>query len=355
MVRPSYVLGGRAMEIVYNEIELNSYMTRAVQVNNEHPVLIDRYMIGREMEVDAICDGETVFIPGIMEHIEKAGVHSGDSIAVYPPQSVSKDLLDRLTATTLTITKALNVKGLLNLQFVINNGEVYVIEVNPRSSRTVPFLSKVTGVPMARIATRAIMGESLLKQGYFHGALPPKDDIAVKVPVFSFAKLSDVEIALGPEMKSTGEVMGKDKVFEKALHKAFVAAGMTVPDSGTILATISDQDKDEALKLFKRFHQVGFDFVATEGTAKLLNSAGISVRTVARIGQAENDIIKEIKTGRVTLVINTISKGKNVESDGFKMRRVAVERGLLCLTSLDTTEALLKTIERNTYTMEPLS
>ncbi len=355
MVRPSYVLGGRAMEIVYNETELNSYMTRAVQVNNEHPVLIDRYMIGREMEVDAICDGETVFIPGIMEHIEKAGVHSGDSIAVYPPQSVSKDILDRLTATTLTITKALNVKGLLNLQFVISNGEVYVIEVNPRSSRTVPFLSKVTGVPMARIATRAIMGESLLKQGYFHGALPPKDDIAVKVPVFSFAKLTDVEISLGPEMKSTGEVMGKDKVFEKALHKAFVAAGMNVPDSGTILATISDQDKEEALKLFKRFYQVGFDFVATEGTAKLLNSAGISVRTVARIGQAENDIIKEIKTGRVAMVINTISKGKNVESDGFKMRRVAVERGLLCLTSLDTTEALLKTIERNTYTMEPLS
>ncbi|HXH74430.1 MAG TPA: carbamoyl-phosphate synthase large subunit [Bacteriovoracaceae bacterium] len=355
MVRPSYVLGGRAMEIVYNEKELLDYMKRAVNVNPEHPVLIDRYMIGREMEVDAICDGETVFIPGIMEHIEKAGVHSGDSIGVYPPQSVSQDILNKLSETTILIARALNIKGLVNLQFVIYQNEVFVIEVNPRSSRTIPFLSKVTGIPMAKIATKAIMGESILKQGYFHGTLPPKDFVAVKAPVFSFAKLSDVEIALGPEMKSTGEVMGKDKVFEKALHKAFVAAGMIIPDSGTILVTISDQDKDEALQLCKRFYQIGFDFIATEGTAKLLQAAKIPVRTTARIGQGDNDIIKEIKSGKVSLIINTISKGKNVESDGFKMRRVAVERGLLCLTSLDTTEALLKTLERNTFMMEPLS
>lgn len=355
IVRPSYVLGGRAMEIVYSDAELLDYMKRAVQINPEHPVLIDRYMIGREMEVDAICDGETVFIPGIMEHIEKAGVHSGDSIAVYPPQTVSQDLLDKLSETTLSITKALNIKGLINLQFVIYKGEVFVLEVNPRSSRTVPFLSKVTNVPMAKIATKAIMGESLKSQGYFHGTLPPKDTVAVKAPVFSFAKLSEVEIALGPEMKSTGEVMGKDKIFEKALHKAFVSAGVVIPDSGTILATINDMDKEEAVKIFKRFYQIGFDFLATEGTARVLKEANIPVRTVARIGQAENDIIKEIKSGRVALIVNTISKGKNVESDGFKMRRIAVERGLLCLTSLDTTEALLKTIERNTYMMEPLS
>lgn len=355
IVRPSYVLGGRAMEIVYNEHELMDYMKRAVQVNPQHPVLIDRYMIGREMEVDAICDGETVFIPGIMEHIEKAGVHSGDSIAVYPPQSVSQDILDKLSETTLSITKALNIKGLINLQFVIYKGDVFVLEVNPRSSRTVPFLSKVTGVQMAKVATKAIMGESLLKQGYFHGTLAPKSDIAVKAPVFSFAKLSEVEIALGPEMKSTGEVMGKDKIFEKALHKAFVAAGLVIPDSGTILATINDMDKEEAVKLFKRFYQVGFDFVATEGTAKVLKAHGMPVKTIARIGQAEDDIIKEIRSGRVSLIINTISKGKNVESDGFKMRRLAVERGLPCLTSLDTTEALLRTIERNTYSMDPLA
>lgn len=354
IVRPSYVLGGRAMEIVYNEHELLDYMGRAVQINPEHPVLIDRYMIGREMEVDAICDGETVFIPGIMEHIEKAGVHSGDSIAVYPPQTVGPDLLKILSDTTLSITRALNIKGLINLQFVIYKGEVFVLEVNPRSSRTIPFLSKVTGVPMAKIATKAILGESIIKQGYFHGTLPPKDFVAVKAPVFSFAKLSDVEIALGPEMKSTGEVMGKDKIFEKALHKAFVAAGVIIPDSGTILATINDIDKDEAVRIFKRFYEIGFDFIATEGTAKALKAANIPVRTVARIGEAENDIIKEIKSGRVALIVNTISKGKNVESDGFKMRRIAVERGLLCLTSLDTTEALLKTIERNTYTMDAL-
>lgn len=354
IVRPSYVLGGRAMEIVYDEHELVDYMQRAVQINPEHPVLIDRYMIGREMEVDAICDGETVFIPGIMEHIEKAGVHSGDSIAVYPPQTVTQDLLDILSETTLSITKALNIKGLINLQFVIYRGEVFVLEVNPRSSRTVPFLSKVTGVPMAKIATRAIMGESLIKQGYFHGTLPPRDSVAVKAPVFSFAKLSDVEIALGPEMKSTGEVMGKDKVFEKALHKAFVAAGVIIPESGTILATINDKDKEEAVEIFKRFYQVGFDFIATSGTAKVLQAANIPVRTVARIGEAENDLTTDIRSGKVALIVNTISKGKNVESDGFKMRRLAVERGLLCLTSLDTTEALLKTIERNTYSMDPL-
>lgn len=354
IVRPSYVLGGRAMEIVYNEHELLDYMSRAVQINPEHPVLIDRYMIGREMEVDAICDGETVFIPGIMEHIEKAGVHSGDSIAVYPPQTVGPELLKILSDTTLSITRALNIKGLINLQFVIYKGEVFVLEVNPRSSRTIPFLSKVTGVPMAKIATKAILGESIIKQGYFHGTLPPKDFVAVKAPVFSFAKLSDVEIALGPEMKSTGEVMGKDKIFEKALHKAFVAAGVIIPDSGTILATINDIDKEEAVRIFKRFYEIGFDFIATEGTARALKEANIPVRTVARIGEAENDIIKEIKSGRVALIVNTISKGKNVESDGFKMRRIAVERGLLCLTSLDTTEALLKTIERNTYTMDAL-
>ena len=355
IVRPSYVLGGRAMEIVYNEQELLGYMKRAVQVNFDHPVLIDRYMIGREMEVDAICDGETVFIPGIMEHIEKAGVHSGDSIAVYPPQSVSQEILEKLSSTTLSLAKALNIKGLINLQFVIYKGDVFVLEVNPRASRTVPFLSKVTGIAMAKIATKAILGESLIKQGLYHGTLPPKDTVAIKAPVFSFAKLSEVEIALGPEMKSTGEVMGKDKIFEKALHKAFVAAGVEIPNSGTILATINDHEKDEAIALFKRFHQVGFDFVATEGTAKALKASGIPVKTVARIGQGPYDIIEAIKSGRISLIVNTISKSKNVESDGFKMRRVAVERGLLCLTSLDTTEALLRTIERNNFSMDALS
>ncbi len=354
IVRPSYVLGGRAMEIVYNEEELKSYMERAVEINPEHPVLIDRYMIGREMEVDAISDGKTVLIPGIMEHIEKAGVHSGDSIAVYPPQSVSKDILDKLTETTLSITRALNIEGLINLQFVIYHNEVFVLEVNPRSSRTVPFLSKITNVQMAKVATKAILGESLEKQGYRNGLLPPPDCVAVKAPVFSFAKLSEVEIALGPEMKSTGEVMGRDKIFEKALQKAFIAAGVPIPESGTILATINDKDKQEAVELFKRFHKIGFDFLATDGTAKLLRSHGIPVKVVPRIGEGMHDLLTEIKSGKVSLVVNTISKGKNVESDGFKMRRIAVERGVLCLTSLDTTEALLRTMERNSFPMEAL-
>lgn len=354
IVRPSYVLGGRAMEIVYDEEELLDYMKRAVQVNPEHPVLIDRYMIGKEIEVDAISDGETVCIPGIMEHIEKAGIHSGDSIAVYPPQNVSQEILTRLTSITTNIAKALEIKGLINLQFVISQNEVYVLEVNPRASRTVPFLSKVTEVPMAKIATKAVMGASLKEQGISSGLLKAKETVAVKVPVFSFAKLSDVEIALGPEMKSTGEVMGRDSIFEKALHKGFVAGGLVIPESGTILATISDNDKDEALSLFKRFSHLGFNFVATSGTAKLLEGANIPVRQISRIGETKYDLLSEIRSGKVDLIINTISKSKNVESDGFKMRRVAVERGIPCLTSLDTADALLKSLERNSYVMEAL-
>lgn len=355
MVRPSYVIGGRAMEIVYNETELLSYMKKAVQVNPDYPVLIDRYMIGREMEVDAICDGENVVIPGIMEHIEKAGVHSGDSIAVYPPQSVSEKIQMDLVNYTNDIAKALKIVGLINIQFVIHHDEVYVLEVNPRSSRTVPFLSKVTNLQMAKMATRAILGESLIKQGYKTGLWPIGSEIAVKAPVFSFAKLSDVDIALGPEMKSTGEVMGKDFIYEKALQKAFIAAGVSIPQSGTILATIADKDKEEALNLFKRFYRIGFSFAATEGTAKLLQTMNIPVKVVNRLGQGENDINSEIRSGSIDLVINTISKSKNVESDGFKMRRAAVERGVICLTSLDTAEALLKTLELNSFVMEPLA
>ncbi len=354
MIRPSYVIGGRAMEIVYNEAELTSYMTNTVQVNPEHPVLIDRYMIGREMEVDAICDGETVVIPGIMEHIEKAGVHSGDSIAVYPPQSVSEKIQMDLVKYTNDIAKALKIIGLINIQFVINNDEVFVLEVNPRSSRTVPFLSKVTNLPMAKMATKAILGESLLKQGHKAGLHPVGREIAVKAPVFSFAKLSEVDIALGPEMKSTGEVMGKDFIYEKALQKAFIAAGVSIPQSGTILVTIADKDKEEALALFKRFYRIGFSFAATEGTARLLHEIKIPAKVINRIDQGEHDIMSEIRSGHIDLLINTISKSKNVESDGFKMRRAAVERGIICMTSLDTAEALLKTLEMNSFVMEPL-
>lgn len=354
VVRPSYVLGGRAMEIVYSTEELRDYFQHAVKVNPQHPVLVDRYMIGREIEVDAICDGKTVFIPGIMEHIEKAGVHSGDSFAVYPPQNVDEKTQKKLVEFTISIAQALQIKGLVNIQYVIHKGEVYVIEVNPRSSRTVPFLSKVTDVPMAKVATKALMGQSLLEQGYIHGLGKVGKDIAVKAPVFSFAKLSDVDIVLGPEMKSTGEVMGRDTIFERALHKAFLAAGMNVPQVGTVLVTIADKDKDEAMTLVKRLHLLGFSFAATEGTAKLITSNQIPVTVVSRIGEANFDILSFIREKRCDLVINTISRGRNVESDGFKMRRVAVERGIACLTSLDTVDALIKILERQVFNLDPI-
>lgn len=351
VVRPSYVIGGRAMEIVYSAEELKDYFLNAVKVTPQHPVLVDRYMIGREMEVDAICDGKNVFIPGIMEHIEKAGVHSGDSFAVYPPQNVDVATQKKLVQLTTSIALALNTQGLINIQFVIHKGEVYVIEVNPRSSRTVPFLSKVTDVPMAKVATRAILGKDILSQGYIHGHLAETEEIAVKGPVFSFAKLVEVDTALGPEMKSTGEVMGRDTVYERALHKAFLASGINIPQAGTVLVTIADKDKEEGLEIVKRFNKLGFGFIATEGTARLIRSADIPVKVVDRIGESNNDIIALIKSGQCDLVINTISKSRNVESDGFKMRRVAVERGICCLTSLDTVDALLRTLERYSFSL----
>jgi len=353
MVRPSYVLGGQAMEIVYSIEELKTYLHENHQEGS--PLLVDRYLIGREIEVDAICDGKDVFIPGIMEHIEKAGVHSGDSIAVYPPQGLSQEIIDKLVEMTNKISLSLNIKGLINFQFVISKGEVFVLEVNPRSSRTVPFLSKVTNIPMAQIATKVHLGIDLKSQGISSGLLPFKDEVAIKAPVFSFAKLSDVEIALGPEMKSTGEVMGKDKIFEKALHKAFLATGINIPQSGHLLVTLRDQDKEEALPLIKRFVDLGFHIMATPGTASFLSERGLEVSSIHKIGRASHDLLSEVQSGRVTLILNTISKGKNVESDGFKMRRSAVERGIPCLTSLDTCEALLKIIERNSFTMEALS
>jgi carbamoyl-phosphate synthase large subunit len=354
VVRPSYVIGGRAMEIVYGADELKDYFTHAVKVTPQHPVLIDRYMLGREMEVDAICDGKTVYIPGIMEHIEKAGVHSGDSFAVYPPQNVDVATQKKLVQLTTSIALALQIKGLINIQFVIHKGEVYVLEVNPRSSRTVPFLSKVTGVPMAKVATRAILGNSILEQGYVHGHREESDDIAVKAPVFSFAKLVEVDTALGPEMKSTGEVMGRDTIYERALHKAFIAAGINIPNSGTVLVTVADKDKEEGLELIVRLHALGFNFLATEGTAKLIEQKNIPVRTVPRIGEAPNDILAIIKANQCDLVINTISRGRNVESDGFKMRRVAAERGICCMTSLDTVEAMIRTLERQSFNLNPM-
>lgn len=354
MVRPSYVLGGRAMEVVYSQDELKDYLNRAVQINPQHPVLIDRYLLGKEIEVDAICDGENVLIPGIMEHIEKAGVHSGDSMAVYPTQNVNQQTMDKLVKFTESIAKELKIIGLINIQFVLYKGEAYVLEVNPRSSRTVPFLSKVTDIQMAKVATRAILGQSLKEQGLPTGLLPAKDFVAVKAPVFSFAKLSDVEIALGPEMKSTGEVMGKDRTFEKALHKAFMASGVATPNSGTIVVTVADKNKDEVIPIIKRFHNIGFNFVATEGTAKAISQAQVPVMKVDKIDNGEMDILSYVKSGQADILINTISNNRKVEIDGLKLRRAAVEQGMCCLTSLDTVEALLRTLEKDAFEVSAL-
>jgi carbamoyl-phosphate synthase large subunit len=354
LVRPSYVLGGRAMEIVYQEIELLHYMENAVKVNPDHPVLIDRYITGKEIEVDAISDGVNVLIPGIMEHIERAGVHSGDSIAVYPPQTISNHVKKKLIDYTERLARGLNIIGLLNIQYVVSNDEVFVIEVNPRSSRTVPFLSKITNIPMAKIATKIILGKSITEQGYVPGLVPEKTGVYVKVPVFSFEKLRRVDITLGPEMKSTGEVMGKDNTLEKALYKGLIAAKMKIKTHGKVLLTVSDKDKEEAVTLAKRFIAIGFQLVATSGTANYMRNAGVDVTIVEKIGAEGVTLLDVIRKGEVQLVINTLTRGKQPERDGFKIRRESVENGIACLTSLDTANAILKVIESMTFSTEAM-
>lgn len=355
LVRPSYVLGGRAMEIVYKEEELLHYMKNAVKINPEHPVLIDRYLTGKEIEVDAISDGVDVVIPGIMEHIERAGVHSGDSIAVYPPQNITPEIKQKIVDYTVALAKGLNTIGLVNIQYVVSKGEVYVIEVNPRSSRTVPFLSKITNVPMANVATKVILGQSLQSQGYQTGLVKEQSGVFVKVPVFSFAKLRRVDITLGPEMKSTGEVMGKDLTLEKALYKGLVASGIQMKEHGSVLLTIADKDKEEALQLAKRFHNIGYQLLATSGTAALLQKAGIPVKEVNKIGAQEPTLLDVIKNGEAQFVINTLTKGKQPARDGFRIRRESVENGVACLTSLDTAEAILRVFESMTFSAEAMN
>ncbi|WP_277673633.1 carbamoyl-phosphate synthase large subunit [Piscibacillus halophilus] len=353
LVRPSYVLGGRAMEIVYDESDLKHYMKYAVEVHQDKPVLIDRYLTGIELEVDAICDGETIVIPGVMEHIERAGVHSGDSIAVYPTQNISKDIKERCVDITKKIAKELQIRGLINIQFVYHQNEVYVLEVNPRSSRTVPFLSKITGVTMANLATQIMLGKTLKELGYIDGVIPERGLISVKVPVFSFEKLRSVDITLGPEMKSTGEVIGRDQNLEKALYKGIIASGLSVPTEGAVLLTVADQDKSEMQAIASRFHAIGFELFATEGSANAIESMGIPVQKVNKIG-SQNNLLELIESGKVQFVINTLSRGKQPHTDGFKIRREAVEHGVACLTSLDTARAMISVIESMTFTAEPM-
>jgi carbamoyl-phosphate synthase large subunit len=341
LVRPSYVLGGRAMEIVFSEDELLSYMRLAVDVSPRHPVLVDKYVMGKEAEVDAICDGEDVLIPGIMEHIERAGVHSGDSMAVYPPTTLSQHEKDTIVDYAARLSRALKVLGLVNVQYVIENGTVYVLEVNPRASRTVPYLSKVTAIPMVKVAVKAMLGKTLREQGYQPGLCPEQPHYAVKAPVFSFAKLTEVDIALGPEMKSTGEIMGVDPDYSRALYKAMVASGVSIPPKGSLIATIADRDKEEALPLIRQFASLGYRIYATTGTARFLRAKGVGAIRVKKIHEGSPNILDLIQSGKIDIMINTISKDRGPAREGARIRRASVEHAIPCLTSLDTTGALL--------------
>ncbi|MCX0290305.1 carbamoyl-phosphate synthase large subunit [Lactobacillus kullabergensis] len=350
LVRPSYVLGGKAMEIVYNQPELEDYLQNHVDIASSHPILVDDYLDGRECDVDAICDGERVLIPGIMEHIEHAGVHSGDSMAVYPAQTFSPAIKQKIADITKKLALKLNCRGIMNLQLIERDGEIYIIEVNPRASRTVPFLSKITSIEMAQVATRVIMGESLQKQGYDDGLAPETKMISVKAPVFSFSKLSDVDSYLGPEMKSTGEVMGSDFSFPKALYKAFSGANMQIPDSGNILLTIEDRDKQEILPIAKRFAQIGYRIFATSGTATFLKQNHLHVALVDKIHEdTDTNILNELKNGKIDLVINTMGHDLAKTSDGFVIRQTAIQQNIPLITSLDTARALLTALENRSF------
>lgn len=341
LVRPSYVLGGRAMEIVYNDATLHEYMTLAVDISTKHPVLIDKYITGKEVEVDGICDGEEVLIPGIMEHIERAGVHSGDSIAVYPPRTLDDAAKNTIVEYTQRLAKALNIVGLFNIQFVLDqDNKVYVIEVNPRASRTVPVLSKITGIPMVNVATRLILGSKLRELDYKPGLAVESDYYAVKAPVFSFSKLTTVDTFLGPEMKSTGEVMGVDKDYHSALYKALVASGLRIPLGGNVLLSIADRNKNECIEIVRKLESLKFKLMATDGTYKYLSSLGIALELLT-----EANAIDLIKSDKLSLVINTPTRGKISTRFGFFLRRTAIEFNVPCITSLDTTNAVLQVLE----------
>ena len=340
LVRPSYVLGGQGMAIAYSDKEVEEYVREINKIEQKHPILVDKYILGKEVEVDAICDGEDILIPGIMEHLERAGVHSGDSISVYPTQSVEKRHEDKIVEYTEKIAKELNIIGMLNIQFIISNGEVYIIEVNPRSSRTVPYISKVTNLPMIEIASKVMLGQKIKDLEYGTGLYKKSDYICVKMPVFSFEKIKNADTSLGPEMKSTGEVLGISKDFNTAVYKAFVGSGIKIKENGNLLITVRDKDKEEMLPIAKKFKSKGYNIFATSGTAKFLEENGVKAEVVEKIWEGAYSILSLIQTGKVDFIINTPTKGKKAERDGFKIRRAAVECKIPCFTSLDTANAL---------------
>ena len=343
LVRPSYVLGGQGMEITYDENKLTQYLTDAFLRDSKNPVLIDKYLTGREIEVDAICDGEDILIPGIMEHLERAGVHSGDSITMYPSQNISDEIKAKILDYTKKIALELNVLGMVNIQFIEFHGELYIIEVNPRASRTVPYISKVSKVPIIDLATKCMLGAKLKDLGYGTGVYKEPKLISVKVPVFSMSKLARVDVSLGPEMKSTGEVLGVGETLEEALYKGFLGAGKKMSNKrGVVLATINNYDKDEFMEIAKDMNELGYTFVATEGTAKALRENGIDAEIVNRVEEARPNILDVIRNKQVDIVINTPTKGNDSTRDGFKIRRTAIEFSTEVMTSLDTLKALVE-------------
>ena len=353
LVRPSYVLGGQGMAIAFSDEDVAEYMEIVNRTTQEHPVLIDKYLMGKEVEVDAICDGQDILIPGIMEHVERAGVHSGDSISVYPTRTISGRTKLTMVNYTAAIARELKVKGLVNIQFVVYNDEVYIIEVNPRSSRTVPYISKVTGVPMVELATRCVLGEKLADMGYGTGLYPEGQFHAVKVPVFSFEKLHDLDTQLGPEMKSTGEVLGLAEDYRQALLKGITAAGYRnrKGDCGVLL-TVRDSDKQELIPIADRIAALGYELYATAGTARLLNSNMIATNVVRKIGEGKPDILDLLDSGKIGYVISTDTKGRIPSLDSVKIRRKAVERSIPCFTSIDTADAFVSCLELDMDTAE---
>jgi len=348
LVRPSYVLGGQGMEIAYSDRNIEEFMRIINLTVQEHPILIDKYLMGRELEVDGVFDGEDILIPGIMEHVERAGVHSGDSIAVYPPINLEEKHRELILKHTKNMAKHLNVIGLINAQYILYNDDIYVIEVNPRSSRTIPYISKVTGVPIIDLATKVMLGEKLKDLGYGTGLYREASYFAVKAPVFSFEKLTDVDTGLGPEMKSTGEVLGLAETYPQALLKAFKGAGLKVPKRGSrIIVTVKDEDKAEMVGIARGFEEMGVEIYATSGTCDALTEAGIQCKRVNRVSQSHPNILDMIQSGTVDLIINTPTKGRKQDSDGFKIRRSAVEHSVACVTAIDTARAVLTVREQS--------
>ena len=346
LVRPSYVLGGQGMQIATNDNDIDGFMEIINRIAQEHPILVDKYILGKEIEVDAVCDGKDILIPGIMEHIERAGVHSGDSISVYPVQSLSDTVKSKIVEYTKKLAKALHIKGMINIQFIADGEDVYVIEVNPRSSRTVPYISKVTGVPIISLATRAICGESIKDMGYGTGILKEPDLVAVKMPVFSFEKIKGADISLGPEMKSTGECLGIGKNFNEALYKAFVGAGIKLPKHKKMIITVRDSEKSKVIDIAKRFRALGYTIYSTKGTAKVLNDNGVNAIVIRKLEEEGPNILDLILSHEIDIVIDVPMRGIAGSKDGFIIRRNAIETGVNVLTSTDTAKALVSSLER---------